>query len=249
MEIGKLKRSYTIEPIEDPVPAAPPEPAVTGFSCGDEATRPRSSRRDRDRPWARLHRAGLRRARARLASLVRRRGRQRDSPLEHHPQDALARHGRRSSRPAGGCACRSSRAASTRRRRPSAAAGSTRRRPRAPPVPGGRSPPGPTSSASCPCSAGPRSGASSTSRSTAGEPRSRTRRSSSSRRRRCGPRGPSASSRARGATGCPVRAVGGRDGRRRARRGRRARRARRVGPASTVIRRALPAPPAAASAA
>jgi hypothetical protein len=26
MEIGKLKRSYTIEPIQDPIPAAAPEP-------------------------------------------------------------------------------------------------------------------------------------------------------------------------------------------------------------------------------
>jgi hypothetical protein len=43
MKIGKLKRSYTIEPLQDPVPAAtPPVPAKTAVSRAveDQPTRP-----------------------------------------------------------------------------------------------------------------------------------------------------------------------------------------------------------------
>jgi hypothetical protein len=46
MEIGKLKRSYTIEPIQDPVPAAKPEPAdtpvraVEADAAGEQPARP-----------------------------------------------------------------------------------------------------------------------------------------------------------------------------------------------------------------
>lgn len=48
MEIGKLKRSYTIEPIQDPIPAAAPEPepvdkpvhALTVEPAGEPPARP-----------------------------------------------------------------------------------------------------------------------------------------------------------------------------------------------------------------
>jgi hypothetical protein len=46
MKIGKLLRSYTIEPLEDPVPIAPPEPvaktprAVTKDAIEEQPTRP-----------------------------------------------------------------------------------------------------------------------------------------------------------------------------------------------------------------
>jgi hypothetical protein len=46
MKIGKLLRSYTIEPLQDPVPTAPPAPAektpraATGNSVEEQSTRP-----------------------------------------------------------------------------------------------------------------------------------------------------------------------------------------------------------------
>ena len=40
MKIGKLLRSYTIEPLENPVPTAPPTPAEKAPRAADRETVP-----------------------------------------------------------------------------------------------------------------------------------------------------------------------------------------------------------------